>query len=46
MLRTAGAGFAVANASKEAKKASASVTKSTHGKGVAEAVEIILASLV
>ena len=42
MLQFAGLSFAVANSVEEARMASTRVTKSPHGKGVAEAVEEIL----
>jgi len=42
MLRFAGLSFAVANSVEEARAASTRVTKSPHGKGVAEAVEEML----
>lgn len=44
MLGAAGLSFAVANSPEEVRKASTSVTKSPFGKGVAEAVDAILAS--
>lgn len=42
MLQVAGLSFAVANSVEEAKRAATQVTRSPHGRGVAEAVEEIL----
>lgn len=42
MLQLAGLSFAVANSVEEAKRASSRITRSSHGRGVAEAVEEIL----
>lgn len=42
MLQVAGLSFAVANSVEEAKRASQRVTRSPHGRGVAEAVEEVL----
>jgi hypothetical protein len=46
MLQVAGVSFAVANSSESAKKACTYLTKAAYGKGVAEAVDAIMASRV